>query len=114
MLFISSKTSNIFKVKDYGLLPFAINKSKVWSSKYSHTKQSRQTICYGCTWNCFKKIQSKNTRDNWWFNWNKIADKITRVTETSPQTNLETNEEEILRERYISSEKRQKVSGNLR
>ena len=29
MLFISSKTSNIFKVKDYGLLPFAINKSKI-------------------------------------------------------------------------------------
>ena len=44
----------------------------------------------------------------------KIADKITRVTETAPKTNSETNEEEILRERYISSEKRQKVSGNLR
>ena len=33
---------------------------------------------------------------------NKIADKITRVLKTSPKNNSETNEEETLRERYIS------------
>ena len=35
---------------------------------------------------------------------NKIADKITRVSKTSPQNNSKTNEEEILRERFIPSE----------
>ena len=33
---------------------------------------------------------------------NKFADNIRRVSKTSPQNNSETNEEEILRERYIS------------
>ena len=37
---------------------------------------------------------------------NKIADKITRVSETS---NSETDEEEILRERFIPSELRHKI-----
>ena len=45
---------------------------------------------------------------------NKIADKITRASKTSPKNNLETNEEEILRERYISPEIRQKIINNLR
>ena len=35
---------------------------------------------------------------------NKIADKITRASKTSPKNNLETNEEEILKEKYISPE----------
>ena len=39
---------------------------------------------------------------------NKIADKITRSSKTSPQNNLETNEE-ILREKYKSLELRQKI-----
>ena len=33
---------------------------------------------------------------------NKIIDKITRVSKTSPKDNSEKNEEEILRERYKS------------
>ena len=37
----------------------------------------------------------------------KIADKITIVLKISPQNNSETNEKEIIRERYISPEKRQ-------
>ena len=45
---------------------------------------------------------------------NKIADKITRISKTSPQNNLETNEEEILTERYISPEQRQKIIDDLR
>ena len=36
---------------------------------------------------------------------NKIADKITGVSKTSPKNNSETNEEEILREKYISRTK---------
>ena len=35
---------------------------------------------------------------------NKFADSITKVSKTSPKNNYETNEEEILRERFIPSE----------
>ena len=54
--------------------------------------------------------------------WNKIADKITRVSKTSPKSNSETNEKEIHRERhiytniyiiYIYPEQRQKSNDNL-
>ena len=45
---------------------------------------------------------------------NKIADKITRVSEISPKINSETNEEEILREKYISPELRKKIVDDLR
>ena len=45
---------------------------------------------------------------------NKIADKITRVSKTSPKNNPETNEEDILRERYISPELRQKSINDKR
>ena len=39
---------------------------------------------------------------------NKIADKFTRISKTSPQNTLETNAE-ILREKYISPELRQNI-----
>ena len=55
---------------------------------------------------------------------NKISDKITKVSRTSTQNNLETvtNEEEnvgltyreIPTKRYISPEKRQKITDDLR
>ena len=45
---------------------------------------------------------------------NNIADKITRVSKTSTQNNLETNKEEILRERYISPEQRKEIIDDLR
>ena len=45
---------------------------------------------------------------------NKIADEITRASETSPKNNLETNEKEMLREKYVSPELRQKVIHDLR
>ena len=41
---------------------------------------------------------------------NKIADKITGASKTSPKNNLETNEEEILKEKYISPESKKKRS----
>ena len=45
---------------------------------------------------------------------NKIADKITRTSKTSSKNNLETNEEEAIREKYISPELRQKIIDDLR
>ena len=45
---------------------------------------------------------------------NKIADKITRVSKTLPQNNSGTNEEQILRERYLSPEQRQDIVDHLR
>ena len=45
---------------------------------------------------------------------NKIAEKITRASNTFPQNNSETDEEEIRREKYISSEVRQKIISDLR
>ena len=45
---------------------------------------------------------------------NKIADTITRVSKTSPQNNSETNEEEILRDRYIFPELRHEIIDDLR
>ena len=45
---------------------------------------------------------------------NKIADKFTRVLKTSSHSNSESNEQEILRERYVSSKETQKVTDNRR
>ena len=49
---------------------------------------------------------------------NKIANKITRVSRSSPQNNPETitnrHDKEIPKERYISPEKRQKIIDHLR
>ena len=45
---------------------------------------------------------------------NKIAGKITRVSKNSPNNNSEAIEEEILKEKYISSELRQKIIDDLR
>ena len=40
---------------------------------------------------------------------NKIADKITRASETSAKYSSETNEEKMLRRKYISPELRQTI-----
>ena len=45
---------------------------------------------------------------------NKVTDKITRVSKTSPKNNSETNEEEMLRERCISLKERQIIIDDLR
>ena len=44
---------------------------------------------------------------------NKVADKITRFSKT-PKFNLETIEEELLREKYTSPELRQKIIEDLK
>ena len=45
---------------------------------------------------------------------NKNADRITKVSKTSPQNNSETNEVETLRERYTSLKQRGSKIGDLR
>ena len=74
------------------------NMSKSLNSKYNqkrldHTKQSPRNALKT---SAKRVIQKTATGD---LIGNKFADKITRVTETSPHINLETNEE-ILREKY--------------
>ena len=45
---------------------------------------------------------------------NKLANKITEISKTSPKNDSETNEEEILRERYISTGLRQKILDDVK
>ena len=45
---------------------------------------------------------------------NEITDKITKVSKISPKNNSEINEEEILRERYISPELRREIIDDLK
>ena len=106
-------------LKGYGLLSFARNMaenigkkniSKNLSSKYilkllDHAKQSATDVLKSASKTAIQKT-AEATGD---FIGNKIAYKITRVSKTSPQ-----NDEEILRERYISPEERQKIIHNIR
>ena len=99
-------------MKDYGFLSFANNMgknigkniSKSWNSKYSklldHAKQSATDV--------FKT--GEEARD---LSGNKIVNKITRSSKSSPQNSLETSEE-TLRENYVSLEWRQKIIDDLR
>ena len=45
---------------------------------------------------------------------NKIADRNTKVSRTSPKNNSQTNEEEILRERFVAPELRHKIVNDIR
>ena len=49
---------------------------------------------------------------------NKVASKVTKVSKNSQQNNSETarneNDKEMPKERYISPEKRQNITDNLR
>ena len=110
-------------VKGYKFLSFARNMdenvgkniSRNLSSKYSQEPLDHATQSVTDAFNrCFKKSDSKSKRSGWWFNWNKIADKITRVSKTLPKNNPETTKEEIFRERFILSELKQKIINNLR
>ena len=110
-------------VKGYGFLSFAKymgknigkNISKYLSSKYSqnligHTKQSAADWIKTTSKRAIQKT-AEATGD---VIGNKIADKIARAAKTSPKNNSETNEEKMLREKYISTELRQKVFDGLR
>ena len=106
-------------LKSYRFLSFAkrmgrnIGKyiSKNVSSKYSqklldHAKQSAT--------DALKTASERAIKKTGVLIGNKIANKFTRVSKTLPQNNSETNEEEILTERYISPEKRQQIINDLR
>ena len=45
---------------------------------------------------------------------NNISGRITKLSKTSPKNNSATNEEEILRERFIPKELRHKIINGLR
>ena len=86
------------------------NISKNLSSKYSqkridHAKQSATDVFETAS----KRVIQKTTEATDNLIRNKIADKITRVSKTFPKNNLEANEEDILREKYILPELRQKL-----
>ena len=98
-------------VKGYGFLTFARNMdkniSKNLSSKYGqklldHAKQPATDALKTASKRAIQKI-AEATGD---LIGNEIADKITRVSKTSPQNNSETNEEKILRERYLQKKDR--------
>ena len=90
------------------------NLSKLFRSKYSqklldHTKQSTTDALKTSSKRAIQKT-AETTAD---VIGNKIADKITRVSKTSLQNNSETNEEKMLREKYVSPETRQKIIDDL-
>ena len=108
--------------KGYGLLSFAKNMgkyiakniSKSLSGKYSrkildHAKKSATDAFSTAS----KTTIQKTAEPIGDLIGNKIADRITKVSKTSQQNNLETvtneHDKEILKERYISSEERQKI-----
>ena len=103
-------------VKCYGFLCFAKNMgkniSKNLSSKYSqklldHAKQSATDT--------FETPSKRSIQKTAEATGDLIGNKVAvRITNVSPQNNSETNEEEILRERYISLELRHKVIDDLR
>ena len=61
-----------------------------------------------------QKEKFKKTERTSDFAGNKIADKITKVSKVLPKNNSETNEKEILRERFIPPELRRKIINDLR
>ena len=90
------------------------NISKNFNSKYNqklldHAKQSATDALESFS----KRVIHKTAEATGYLNGNKIADKITRVSKNSPQNNLEANEE-ILREKSIFPELKQRIIDNLR
>ena len=109
-------------VKGYGFLSFARNMGKNTCknlrSKYSQTllDLAKQSAADALKTDHFKRRDEKKqtaeaTGD---LIGNKVTDKITRVSKTSPKNNSETNEEEMLRERCISLKERQIIIDDLR
>ena len=75
-----------------------------------HAKQSA-AVAFETT---SKRAIQKTEKANGDLIGNKVADKIIRVSKTSAKNNSETKEEEILTERYISTELRHKTINYLR
>ena len=110
-------------VNSYGFLSFAKNmgrntgksNSKSLSSKYSQKLLDRaKKSATDALKTASKRAIQKTAEPTGDIIGNKNADRITKVSKTSPQNNSETNEVETLRERYTSLEQRQKIIGDLR
>ena len=89
--------------------------SKNVSSKYSkkfldHPKQSATDVFKTVSKIAIQKTEEAT--DNLFGN--KIGDRITTVSKISSRNNLETNEEEILRDRFTPSEQGHKFFHDLR
>ena len=131
MMRYSVQPRNWIFVKGYGFLSFAKNMgknigenmSKNVSSKYSqklldHAKESVTDAFETASKRAVQKIEETTGH----LIGNKSANKITKVSWNSQQHNSEavTNEndkkipKEILKERYISLEERQKITDNLK
>ena len=119
----SVQPRHIIFVKGFGFLSFAENMrrnigkniSKSLNSTYrqklfDHAKQSAKYVFKTSS----KRVIQKTVEATGDLIGNEIADKMTRVSKTSPQNNSETNEEEMLGEKYISPELRQKIIDDLR
>ena len=94
------------------------NISKNLSSKYSqkrldHAKQSATDTLKTASKRAIGK-KNKTAEATSCLIGNKIADRISKISKNSPKNNSETNEEEeIVRERYISPEQRKKIIDDL-
>ena len=119
-------------IKGYEVLTFARNMnknigkstSKNLSGKYrqkplDHAKQSAVAALK----TALKRVVHRKSEATGDLIYNKITDKITKVSKTLPQSNLQivTNEtenigfyREIPKEKYVSSEKGQKIIDDLR
>ena len=98
-------------VKGYEFLPFPRNMgkniSKTLSSKYSQKLLDHaEKFATDSLKTNSKRVNQKSSEAIGDLIGSKIVDKITRVSKTLPQNNAVTNEEEILRERYISLQKK--------
>ena len=101
-------------VKDYDFLSFARNIGKIFGKNIRKNVSRKYSQNFLITLSNLLKMHlkllqisdSKTAKATDELIGNKIADKITRVSETS---NSETDEEEILRERFIPSELRHKI-----
>ena len=113
----------IMFVKPYGFLSLAKNMgksigkniSKILNSKSSqklleHAKKSSTDALKTSA----KRLIQKTAEEAGDLVGNRIADKTARDSNTSPQNNSETNEEEILREKYVYPELKQKIIDDLR
>ena len=100
-------------------MPFARNTSrnigKILSSKYSqklldHAKQSALDPLKTAS----KRAIQQTAKAAGDLIGNKIGDRITKDSKTSRKNNSETNEEEVLRERFVHSELRHKITDDLK
>ena len=105
-------------VKGYGFLSFARNIGKNIGEYISKSLSSKKLLNYAkqsatdALKTASKGAIQKTAETMGDLIGNKIAD--TKVSKTSPQNNSVINEEEILRESYISPEEKQKIIDDLR